>query len=518
MARDDFKAAVKKQLALRVNYLCSNPKCHALTVGAKQEATKSQSIGVAAHICAASSQGPRYDEAMSVDERICINNGIWLCYNCATKIDNDEKRYSVKQLQGWKASTEQFVSEQQGKRLVTKEDVQETLVAALTGNAKRLIPDAISNIHEASSKTLEHLDNRIEVRTSYLNQKTRIELLPKENISLRMSVVGSDADEFSLKYRELVEMGSELKMSSKNISFKGSKLFEEILSEKDGVFKISPIRKNAVVKLQATHPVNSEKIVFDEIKGYVSPGSKEFSFDGKSCNGIIKLNIKLQRVSDGFAANCSISINLDLWEGKEVTKLPFFSNVFNLAECMSLDASLNLNLEIDGYSAGTTNTNSKAGADFMRSTYSFLKYTKAACTLSKKLNASFRFGTETTYTAHEYMELINAEEIIRNQATVTKDMIASEITCSLIVNEEGDVLKKQVTSNDVWGSLLFEENPVEIKVFNKKVMLPPKEILLHPISLKLLSKLSKIKVGNTIKVKIVPQEGFVMTTKFKYPK
>ena len=105
--RDDFDEKTKEILARRVGYRCSNPNCRKLTSGPRTESTKAVNIGVAAHITAASPSGPRYDKLMSSKERKSIDNGIWLCQNCAKLVDNDKQRYTVDLLIEWKKSSEQ---------------------------------------------------------------------------------------------------------------------------------------------------------------------------------------------------------------------------------------------------------------------------------------------------------------------------------------------------------------------------------------------------------------------------
>ena len=100
--RDDFPANVKETLAKRVGMLCSNPTCAKLTSGPREDPAKSLSIGVAAHITAASPGGSRYDLLLSTVERVAITNGIWLCQNCASMIDRDVTRYTVALLREWK--------------------------------------------------------------------------------------------------------------------------------------------------------------------------------------------------------------------------------------------------------------------------------------------------------------------------------------------------------------------------------------------------------------------------------
>lgn len=104
--RDNFNKPTIDILAKRVGYLCSNPVCQKLTVGANEDQNKSTSIGIAAHITAASKLGPRYDEHLTFEERSSFENGIWLCSNCATLIDRDIEKYTKKVLFEWKKAAE----------------------------------------------------------------------------------------------------------------------------------------------------------------------------------------------------------------------------------------------------------------------------------------------------------------------------------------------------------------------------------------------------------------------------
>ncbi|WP_143596427.1 hypothetical protein [Tistlia consotensis] len=69
---------------------------------------KASVVGVAAHICAASSGGPRYDPNQTPKERASISNAIWLCATCASLVDkNQGVGYSVEDLNRWKTVAEQ---------------------------------------------------------------------------------------------------------------------------------------------------------------------------------------------------------------------------------------------------------------------------------------------------------------------------------------------------------------------------------------------------------------------------
>lgn len=106
MPRDDFSKPLRDALAKRVGMLCSNPACKAATSGPHTDASKSISVGVAAHITAASPGGPRYDSKMSREERSSIDNAIWLCQNCAKLIDTDYAAFSLSTLYRWKITAE----------------------------------------------------------------------------------------------------------------------------------------------------------------------------------------------------------------------------------------------------------------------------------------------------------------------------------------------------------------------------------------------------------------------------
>jgi hypothetical protein len=111
--RDNFSNSTRTALAKRSGYLCAI--CKAVTVGPSAESPNSvTNIGVAAHITAASSGGPRYDDSMVSTERSSISNGIWLCQNHATLVDRDCVSWTVAKLKDVKKYHEQYVTQTLG--------------------------------------------------------------------------------------------------------------------------------------------------------------------------------------------------------------------------------------------------------------------------------------------------------------------------------------------------------------------------------------------------------------------
>src|SRR5688500_1747928 len=106
MPRDDFPLHVQDLLADRVGLHCSRAECDQPTRGPRSDPSRTLSVGVAAHITAASPGGPRHDPNLTMDQRRSAENGIWLCHTCSRLIDGDPERYPASLLRSWKAEAE----------------------------------------------------------------------------------------------------------------------------------------------------------------------------------------------------------------------------------------------------------------------------------------------------------------------------------------------------------------------------------------------------------------------------
>lgn len=104
--RDEFPKDVVATAGRRANYVCSNPECRTKTTGPHSSANRAVNIGVAAHITAAAPGGPRYDPLLTPEARRSPENGIWLCQNCAKRVDSDPGRFPASLLRVWKAQAE----------------------------------------------------------------------------------------------------------------------------------------------------------------------------------------------------------------------------------------------------------------------------------------------------------------------------------------------------------------------------------------------------------------------------
>jgi tetratricopeptide (TPR) repeat protein len=102
--RDKFAAGVIDALAKRTGNRCSY--CGLATSGPHDDPAKFVNVGEAAHIKAASKNGPRFDSAQSPQERVSAQNGIWLCAKHHRLIDRDVARFPVDVLYRLKAEAE----------------------------------------------------------------------------------------------------------------------------------------------------------------------------------------------------------------------------------------------------------------------------------------------------------------------------------------------------------------------------------------------------------------------------
>jgi hypothetical protein len=135
MARDNFSPNVRDRLRTRVACRCSNPSCRAPTAAPGTLDDDVTNIGVAAHIYAASSRGPRYRSEMSPRERSAITNGIWLCANCSITIDRDVERYTADLLFSWRESAENIARAELGKQLPSTTSDTEAVLTVLPSHS-----------------------------------------------------------------------------------------------------------------------------------------------------------------------------------------------------------------------------------------------------------------------------------------------------------------------------------------------------------------------------------------------
>ncbi|RZP68425.1 HNH endonuclease [Vibrio vulnificus] len=106
-----FTVKIAEMIAYRAAYICSNPECNTLTIGAAiSDPRLKNKKGEAAHILGEKLGSARHepDPCIDVDG---VENGLWLCANCHTLVDkNKGADYSSKDLFEWKKEHEETIS------------------------------------------------------------------------------------------------------------------------------------------------------------------------------------------------------------------------------------------------------------------------------------------------------------------------------------------------------------------------------------------------------------------------
>lgn len=205
--RDDFKKTTKDTLANRVGNKCSNPSCRINTSGSNSNNQKATNTGVAAHITAASKNGPRFNPKLSKEDRVSISNGIWLCYNCSVLIDKDSQKFSVELLKKWKIISE-YLSETEINRNSNLENIvnpsftpslqYKNAIEDFNKKIKKLIPNGIRNPKE-NNKLIPFESEKIILSLSTLNILIRVgfEILDSVYEKIKLLIVNTQIREIS---------------------------------------------------------------------------------------------------------------------------------------------------------------------------------------------------------------------------------------------------------------------------------------------------------------------------------
>ncbi|MFI3119903.1 MAG: hypothetical protein QX203_07980 [Methylococcaceae bacterium] len=509
--RDNFSQSVIRNLKDRVNTHCSNPSCRTSTSAPSSESSSAvNNTGIAAHICAASKGGPRYKVAMTPEERKSIDNAIWLCANCSIKIDRDKLFYTEEILKEWKYQAEETAKSEQGKKPPGKEDAIDTLAMALTGFPKRILVDAIANIHKASEKSLEALDPRFEIKIAHNENGTHIGVRAKENVPFKMNVKNNYAKEFHSGFNGLINHGEEVKIEARAISFEDLPLHEELLSQiTDGVLHISPDKKiPAIQKLSIRDMVTNSVEIFDDIIGEIYCGCKSFTFKGTACNGL--LNLKLKKTMDDLDDTVSIilSVSTKKWDQRDIRYLPYFDKILSLISRLANGCELTTVLEIEGQQILTGVGVINDDCDYITWLYGFLKYVEQCKIVSEFTNVKLVFSSDVSCTAEENRNLYNIVGLFKRTQIYTKDELLSNPKCELIVDSEAKNIEILSSTKEPSFIEIREVDKEQIILFKKKITLPLKIISIRSVLPKLIEDIAVYEEGDIAIIELVPCDDF----------
>lgn len=330
--RDDFSDTTKIELFVRAANLCS--RCHVFTAGSTDAGDRKNSIGVAAHICAAAS-GPgakRYDASQTKAQRKHFDNGIWLCYSCSKLIDNEEILHTVAHLKEMKARHQAYVSTLVGVIPMAPFEAQHEIRAGIIEATHFLTTKAgspakfdVSAVVEGYEESINSIDPNFRVVVTATSGSVVHELIPVANPAPEIQMVFNDDAIASadLAWQNMVEAGESIHIPTNDFKFSGSKLFEhlnEVIA--GGTLTLTPRKR----RLETCIYFVSDEADFElaTTDSFMGKGSKKFDIEGSALDGFFTYRYC---VYDRYKVDATYTFDVAGWLGQPINNLRHYHRI-----------------------------------------------------------------------------------------------------------------------------------------------------------------------------------------------
>lgn len=412
--RDNFTQDTVNKLRRRAGNICSNPECYKQTLEPQiTDEEKTTDTGIAAHICAASANGPRYDPAMSEKDRKHISNAIWLCSHCATKIDREAAAYSVALLKEWKKSAEKRIRDNSNKKLYTEDKTEykthQTLFKSMGLNISERFHYSLTEISKSINKKIHELDPRANVRYSHINGCDHFEINATQNNvddPILFKIIPSDPIEHALKLEELYQHGTAVTFNVNEFTTnsEGLNLIMPNQSVK-GAVTLGPTNKiKALIEIQ-----DSESNSLISFEDFISIGQSTFSFSSKKYDGLVSLIIdKAPITSKSQRRETTLNLNFKIWDGFDLTKLKYFDQVHKFYKQLLNSKCFHIKIFFEGHEIYTSKNEVKD--EIFQGLYAVLSYTYHYRLLCQILKKNINFKSEIYFSAEEHQQVYDAVE------------------------------------------------------------------------------------------------------------
>lgn len=495
LKRHDFPRKTILLLKNRAGDVCCKPDCRVHTAGSSSLNEKAVSIGVAAHICAASPGGPRYDPSMSEEQRTSYDNGIWLCQTCSRLIDVDEGRFSVELLQTWKREAEEYSLKRVGQKSITEHERDKEVRAAYgqgvleqaTGSV--IAGDSISKVIKGYEKNLSELDERFLItvdKASASHTIHRIEAKPGYNPTINLLVRNTDSMD---SLRRLQEFGESVQLDGDSFKFEGSKLFD-ILPHGRGYLSISGKHEKIETYILFRSDSSGDDYELACFDSNMTVGSKGVSINGSGLSGLFTLKATATQ-DEGTRLNANYSI--EPWLGKRLDKLAYFPKLLKAKTFLEKhpDARLAIEFHYQGQPIifDSIKYNHTAFKEGFIEIISIIYYCR---TIAENFPGSLIFK-EYAVSDRDYEQIKHYYRILKGTAFPVNE---GNQLC------EGNLDESMETSIDYWerageGGLRYEGQPSEnaTNVLGNMVVPPPIHAVVHRYSIALFCLLSEKEKG-----------------------
>lgn len=495
--RDNFSKDTISKLSKRVALLCSNPECRKHTSGPSSEKNdKVSSIGIAAHIKAASPGGPRFCEDQTTSQRKSIENGIWLCTNCATLIDRDVETYTVDKLNEWKAQAEEHARQNIGKKAYDNSDTIKQLSTAFTGQPLNISGQAIQNIHQAIETNLEN--ENFAYKTSYIDGKLGYSVNAKDDNGILLKITLNEENSMALE--KCLETGSTFEGNILNATC-DEPLSNSIIEHNKNIdVKISPQGINCIQKIWIQND-NGDIEYLDDINTYITTGTKAVSISGKSFKDLLEINYKTA-LTPRNEDECELSfhINFNNWDMKNILHLPYFDKLFVLFKNLKKGWILNLKIEIDGNEAMrfASQVNSLRDIDEI---VGYMNFINNGRIIAKRQSEEILFKSNYAFTDDDFKLINDSAYLYENKfstGTCTQDTSIGKMRIS---NE------KPINTKESEFSIIEPVGP-KVQLFGKSIILPKRKFSFSNVVPQV------VEVKNGFDVTIIAQKNCTRTIEF----
>lgn len=288
----DFTEKTKRILSKMASERCC--LCEEVTSGPNSSDSSYLRIGEAAHISGArKSSDLRFNENLTNEDRKNISNGIWLCSNCHTTIDQDEKYYTINELQ--KIRTEHYQRIRNGRYSKSSFAKIDELNAEITKLNERIADKEA--LFSQSSKIFQSEITYLRMKIQQINQQK--EKLWEDYNSILQNLEKSDNFEeiYKLVFEENNLQGALEYLTDENLEKDEISLAQKYLLKAD-IFKLQN-KKDAVRYYRKAYSIHQ---TFNVAKFYI-----RYLNDVRNFNSLIEFILEVLekelRIEDRIALN-----------------------------------------------------------------------------------------------------------------------------------------------------------------------------------------------------------------------
>jgi hypothetical protein len=472
-------------------------------------------IGKAAHIAAAAAGGPRYISTMAPEQRGGIGNGIWLCSNCADMIDRDEQRYPAGLLHEWRCRAETTARAEQGKKLPSERELSVFRAKALGENVMGTsISELITGVFAIGAQEIERIDPRFTAKIRLDDNNTPIiSLNPIEPVHCRLCIMSEVSQEFSEKLANLHNHGHRLEMDAEGIKMEGSPLFENIFPRPAKLVMETNFQRMALQRIH-WRDVDSGKIKTAEAIGQIFGGTASITFTGELFGGLYHLSFQIPLTTSGLRdINTRASISLSsFWEGKTVRKLPYLDQFLSLCKAILDGQQIESCLEVDGQELITIKSISLMSRDETINMFRILSHLKKIRDILEALHTDiyFKLADISVDEAERISEIWFL--LCRMKSLKGKDFRHVSARITLVPSNTG---VNEITSSIQKSKPIFikirQELAAPLMLLGQSVPLSSLEITWSSAIVKLQGRLSSIRAGKPVRLKLSPTDDCTAT-------